>query len=397
MITFNQLGKIKNIKASDMLSVFPFALAAVSAPFFKKKNSTAWMISDREDEAADNGYAFYKYLRESQPNQRAVFVIDPKCGDYAKVSSLGEVVPFGGLKHWLLYLTCQYNISSQGGQPNSYLCTFLEKIGLVKSRNIFLQHGITKDYAEYLLPDRRYFENFIAGAKPEFDYVSETFGYKSGTVQYTGFARFDDLHDFDVKKNRILIMPTWRSWLKLRTVDDDGLEKNIDDSEYLKVWTSVINSTRLADMVQKYNLEVIFFPHSNFQSYLSKFTSDDGKVIIASKKDFAVQDLLKTSQVLVTDYSSVFFDMAYMKKYSLFYQFDEEKYRKNHYKQGWFDYHDTSIGKSVPTEDELLDALEVIIEKDYQLADDFMQEHAQLFPLYDKHNSERIYTYLQSK
>ncbi|HFU4511920.1 TPA: CDP-glycerol glycerophosphotransferase family protein [Streptococcus suis] len=397
MITINQLSRIKNINGKDLISIFPFVVAVALSPFFKKKNKTIWMISDREDEAADNGYSFYKYLRKHQIDQDVVFVIDPNCGDYEKVASLGKVIPFGSLKHWILYLTCQYNISSQGGQPNSYLCTFLEKIGLIKSRNIFLQHGITKDYAEYLLPNRRYFETFIAGAKPEFDYVSQTFGYKPGTVQYTGFSRFDDLHDFEAKKNRILIMPTWRSWLKLRSVKEVGLENSIDDSEYLRVWTSFINSPRLEKLVKQYGLEVIFFPHSNFQPYLSKFSTIKDYVVIASKKNYSVQELLKTSEVLITDYSSVFFDMAYMKKMSLFYQFDEEKYRGNHYKQGWFNYHASAFGKFAKTETELLDAFENIVAKHFRVEDEFEVEHQRTFPLYDSQNSERIYRYLQSK
>ncbi|HFI0019736.1 TPA: CDP-glycerol glycerophosphotransferase family protein [Streptococcus suis] len=397
MITINQLSRIKNINGKDLISIFPFVVAVALSPFFKKKNKTIWMISDREDEAADNGYSFYKYLRNHQIDQGVVFVIDPNCGDYEKVASLGKVIPFGSLKHWILYLTCQYNISSQGGQPNSYLCTFLEKIGLIRSRNIFLQHGITKDYAEYLLPDRRYFETFFAGAKPEFDYVSKEFGYKPETVQYTGFSRFDDLQDFEVKKNRILIMPTWRAWLKLRSVKDEGLENSIDNSEYLSAWTSFINSPRLEKLIKEYGLEVIFFPHSNFQPYLSKFSTTNDHVVIASKKDYSVQELLKTSEMLITDYSSVFFDMAYMKKMSLFYQFDEEKYRKSHYKEGWFDYHTTAIGKIVKAEEELIDALEEVIKNSYRVNDDFIVEHHEIFTLYDSHNSERIFRYLQSK
>lgn len=192
-------------------------------------------------------------------------------------------------------------------------------------------------------------------------------------------------------------MPTWRSWLKLRSVKEVGLENSIDDSEYLRAWTSFINSPRLEKLVKQHGLEVIFFPHSNFQPYLSKFSTTKDNVVIASKKNYSVQELLKTSEVLITDYSSVFFDMAYMKKMCLFYQFDEEKFRKNHYKQGWFNYHTSAFGKFAKTETELLDAFENIVAKHFRVTDEFEVEHQRTFPLYDSQNSERIYRYLQSK
>jgi len=45
-----------------------------------------------------------------------------------------------------------------------------------------------------------------------------------------------------------------------------------------------------------------------------------------------------SSSLLITDYSNLFFDFAYLKKPIIYTQFDYEEYRKTQYKKGYFDY-----------------------------------------------------------
>ena len=69
----------------------------------------------------------------------------------------------------------------------------------------------------------------------------------------------------------------------------------------------------------------------------NRFPIFSDRIIIADMK-YDVQQLLKESLLLITDYSSVFFDMMYMNKPVNFYQFDEKQYRKSHYKEGYLNY-----------------------------------------------------------
>lgn len=397
MLSYDNIKRIRNAQVKDMMAVFPFICASLCKPFYKEKYKNTWVISDREDEASDNGFFFFQYLTRMHPEQKCVYAIKKSSKDYEKVKDLGTVVEYGSLKHWIIYLTCSYNISSQFGHPNGYFCTLLELLGAVETKNVFLQHGITKDHASYLMSGRRKIDCFITGAKPEHEYVKKEFGYSEGVVQYTGFARFDSLHDYKTVPNRILIMPTWRSWLKLKTEQTAELDSNIRESEYLTKWMELLNHPKLDQILRKYNSEVIFFPHSNFQDYLKDFKPTNPKIIIGSKEEYDVQSLMKSSELMITDYSSVFFDMAYMKKNVIFYQFDEEKYRQHHYQQGWFDYHTTSFGKSLKKPTEVLDELESILEHGGSISSDFLEEHSRTFELYDDKNCERIYLYLKNK
>ena len=50
------------------------------------------------------------------------------------------------------------------------------------------------------------------------------------------------------------------------------------------------------------------------------------------------QEFLLESSLLITDYSSIFFDFGYLRKPVIYSHFDYEKYRKSHYREGYFDY-----------------------------------------------------------
>ena len=78
-----------------------------------------------------------------------------------------------------------------------------------------MQHGIIKDEMEWLHRKNMYMDLFVCGAKPEYEYIRDTFGYPEHVPQYVGLARFDNLIRAERKEKMILVMPTWRgskSW-----------------------------------------------------------------------------------------------------------------------------------------------------------------------------------------
>ena len=49
-----------------------------------KNNKDIWLISERKDEAEDNGYHLYKYIRENHPEQKVFYLINKKSPAYSK-------------------------------------------------------------------------------------------------------------------------------------------------------------------------------------------------------------------------------------------------------------------------------------------------------------------------
>lgn len=385
--------KLKAVSLSDMLHIFKFIIALIPAFFLKKKRKNMWLVCEYENEARDNGYWFYKYMRERQPGQDTVYAINKQSDDYLKVKDMGEVVSYGSLKHWIYYLAASVNISSQkGGKPNAAVCYFLEVYGILKNKRVFLQHGITKDLADLFFYENTKMRLFICGAKPEYDFVREKFGYPDGYVAYTGFARFDRLLEECPQKKQILVSPTWRSYL--RTLSSDPYKTNISEdfiqSEYYQTWKSFLLNENLHSLCEKYGYEVRFFPHRNTAHCFDGIDGLPEKIKIANWEEYDLQLLMRESAVLLTDYTSSAMDFAYMKKPVIYYQFDYEKYRSGHLAEGYFDYERDGFGEVIKSEEELIHSLEEFMkgEKDFEKYEKRVDE---FFTLRDRNNCERIY------
>lgn len=389
------LDKIRDVKVQDYFALFPMTAALILKPFFKSKYGGTWLICEEPKEARDNGYHFFKYMCQEQEEQKCYYAIKKKSVDYNKVKDLGSIIEYGSIQHWIAYFLCEYNISSQkGGKPNSAVCAFMELSGRFKPRNIFLQHGIIINNLRWLYAENSKIEKFIVSTVPERDYLEKYFGYPKGTISLTGMPRQDALHEIDAVPARVLIMPTWRYWFNLNSKKHKDTDSNFETSEYLRKWLEILKSTRMEELIGKYQLEVIFYLHRNMQNHLHAFDKVIDQITIASWEKYDIQELLKTSSVLITDYSSVFFDMVYMKKPVIFYQFDEEKYRKYQYREGYFDYHNNFFGKTFSTCGGVMEELEKIINRNFQPSDEFIEEHQKIFKYWDNKNSERIFKML---
>lgn len=391
------IHRLQDVKLRDVIQVFPMLLALLLILFNKKKYEDVWLICEEPKEARDNGYWFFKFMTENHPEQRCIYAIDKKSVDYLNVKNLGEVIQYGSVKHWIVYFCAKHTISSQkGGKPNAALCAFIELNGLYNSHMIFLQHGITINNVRWLYADRSKIDLFITAAIPEYKYILNNFGYSHDRVVLTGFSRFDGLHEFVVKKNRILIMPTWRSWFTEKSSMQGELNEDFLNSTYLSGWKKFLEHPKLKTMIEEKDLEVIFFPHRNMQFLIDEFIDNiDTKVTIASWKEYDIQDLMKSSQMMVTDYSSVFFDMVYMKKPVVFYQFDIEDFRKAHYSEGYFNYFDNPFGKSYLTPEDALERVEYYVNNDFKIDVASEEAHKSFFKYYDSFNSKRIFEMIQ--
>ena len=388
----NLKEKFERVKFKDILSVFTMIAAIPEALIMKRKRPDMWLICEDYNEARDNGYWLYKYVREKHPEQDCVYAINKESVDYNRVKDLGEVIQYGGYKHWVYYFAASKNISSQkGGKPNAAVCYILEVYGILKNKRVFLQHGITKDNMPWCYYQNTKMRVFVCGAKKEYDYIKKVFGYPEGYVQYLGFTRFDGLHDFEVKKDQILVMPTWREWIGTPT----SKSKELDDitsfisTEYFKTWNAFLNSKDIADMLEQYNLRIVFYPHRNMQPFIKDFSTGSDRITIADWKKYDVQGLLKESAFLITDMSSIFMDFGYMRKPMLYYQFDMEKFREGQYQQGYFDYERDGFGPVCTRQDEVEELLRKYADNGLQIEDVYKEREEEFFPLWDTDNCRR--------
>ena len=130
------------------------------------------------------------------------------------------------------------------------------------------------------------------------------------------------------------------------------------------------------------------------QEELDKFKAPSDRIVLASWKDYDVQTLLMRCSLLITDYSSVFFDVGYMEKPVIYYQFDLEDFRKYHYQEGYFSAEKHGFGPVARTEEEVMDALYECAGNDFRVQEEYRNRLEAFFPVRDENNCERTYRIL---
>lgn len=382
------------MKFGDLLHIFKFLAACLACLFLRGKHRDLWLICDTENEARDNGYWLFKYVREQHPEQEAVYAINRHSPDYARVAKLGATVHYGSLKHWIYYLLASKNISSQKmGKPNAAICYVLEVYGILRNVRVFLQHGIIMADLSYLYYPHTKMRLFVCSTYREWKYVNDNYGYPQGYVQQLGICRLDGLHDFQVKKGQVLIMPTWRMYIRneIRSANHEKALEEFRATEYFQCWNALLNHKGLYELAEKWDLQIVFYPHREMQRFLDAFQISHPRVTVASWPQFDVQELLKSSACLITDFSSVALDFAYMKKPLLYYQFDTGKYRESHNASGDFDYETDGFGPLLHDADRVIERLGQLAERGFGNEEVYLKRHASYFDLWDRDNCRRNY------
>lgn len=346
-----------------------------------KKYDDIWLISERPDEARDNGYWLYEWILKEHPEINVRYVLSNTSPDYEKISRKDLIIEPGTFKHHIHFILAAKAISTHmhGASPGRAFCVpFLPLMR--KKQTIFLQHGVIKD----AIPLRRGIDIVIASAEKEAKLITKANPSLKDNIRITGLCRYDQL--IDSRKDKIiLVMPTFRRQLR-----DISRLKNAEavfaKTEYYNNWNSLLNSQRLNKILIQYDAKLIFYPHHEIQPLLEAFNAESPRVIVASQAKYSVQQLLKDASVLITDYSSVFYDFAYMGKPVLFYQFDDEAFFSHHYRSSGEQY---PFGNISANEEDLLTELEKTCYRGMRAESKYSSDVKKFFKYHDQNNTER--------
>ncbi|EPS9869776.1 CDP-glycerol:glycerophosphate glycerophosphotransferase, partial [Campylobacter lari] len=324
--------------------------------------SNIWLLMDRDYEADDNAEHLYRYIMQNHPEQEVVFALRKESSDWERLEKERfNLIEFGSFEFERIIKKASKVISSSADE---YLVRYITH----GQQFIFLQHGvILNDLSKWL--NSKKIDLFITSTKAEYDSIANNYNrYKFGKkeVLLTGLARHDVLlknNKSDIKQ--ILIMPTWRAGIvgSITNFSKRGLKENFKQSEYFQKWNSLLNNDSLKKLCELYSYTIVFNPHPNIIPYLKEFNLPS-YIKIANQNE-SLQMLFCNSSLMITDYSSVAFEMAYLEKPTIYYQFDKEDFFSSHTLQkGYFDYKKNSFGPVVDNQENLLKELENLLRND---------------------------------
>lgn len=360
----------------------------VSIPLrFSKKYKDLWIIGERPDEARDNGYWLYKWILENKPETNVRFVLAKKSADYDKMPRKDLIIEPGSAKQYIYWILSKYSVSTHmhGACPGKSFCIPFLPFARRK-KTVFLQHGIIRN----MIKLRGGLDIIIASAKEEKNTIAKANPNYKNKIHIAGLCRYDNLTDTSDSINRkiILLMPTFRKQLR-----DVGRLSNPDaefkKTKYFKAWNSLLNNKRLNDILEEKDMQIVFFPHKEMQSLAHNLSPSSKRILVGRPGEFDTQTLIKEASVMITDYSSVFYDFVYMDKPVMFYQFDQEDFFTKQYAGNGQNY---SFGDTFTNEDELVNGIIKILEKGCVLKKCYSRDAKSFYSFRDKKNCERNYS-----
>lgn len=383
------------------------------------KKKKIWLVFEKQSNSAqDNGYYFFKYCMEQLPEKeraRVFYIMHRDSPDWNRVSQYGkQVVPFMSFRHLLYLLAARLFI---GSESKMHIYVWRAKISLVRRQIrqkeiMFLQHGVTalkQDHAIFGALSGYPMDYFVTTSQFEHDIIEQNFGYPSERIPITGFARWDVLEDKSTEEDRdILIMPTWRAWL------EEANDEAFVSSDYYRNYSALLQEPALTKLLEQYDCRVIFYLHPKFAGHMETFIREEeerqipaetsaaepalpaaGRVRLVRFGEEPLNEIMMRARMLITDYSSVCWDMYYQKKPVLFYQFDLDQYNEVH--GSYIDMRTELFGRRTEQPGELLPMLEEIIRDGFRVPEEDLSKYDYYFAFADNHNSERIYQYLKSR
>lgn len=352
------------------------------------KGKGAWVILERGYDAQDNAWHFFKYMVKEHPEVPVRFAIKKSSPDFINNLSGYEnlVLEYNSPEYYKWLFNSDVIVSTHVNTftPELFVTTKLQSSPFrFKGKTVFLQHGIIhRDLKGLKYPGVKV-DLFISGAANEYALLKREYGYPDDIIQYTGLARYDNLVEFKVKR-QVLVMPTWR-------VEYAGYS----DEEFIKTPFFLEYSALLADSnlnlaLERNDYTLVFYNHFEFRRFshcFEPFAND--RISICEFGSKRVQELLKESAVLLTDYSSIYYDFLYMKKPIVFFQFDKKEFDMKHYGKTFDDV--SEFGYFTISHGEATGRLVELLDSGCEIDNFFSRKADKIFKYRDNKNCERIY------
>lgn len=364
-------------------------------PIMKRK--PIWMYLDKIYKGGDSSEYLYRYSIAQKDGNKHYYLIDKNATDYKRLKKDGyKPLVRGSIKHRLVFLMADMMVISNStvfafnnyGLPNSsYVRDLVDfhvccvQHGMSVQKIAVAQNRLRDNTRLYFCASKYEIENL---SKPIYDYK----GYDA--LKLTGVPRYDGLKNDD--KKQILISPTWRMQAAVPVRTSEGEQRDYNplfkESTYFQVFNALINDPRLIDATKKYGYRIKYVLHPIVSAQVDDFDKNDYVDVIPAVGDMSYETMFRESSLMVTDFSGIQFDFAYMRKPLVYLH---HKDIPQHYEEGTFFYDTMAFGEIAHDNDELIDLLCEYMANGCKMKEEYVRRADDFFYYNDHSNCKRIY------
>jgi glycosyltransferase involved in cell wall biosynthesis len=371
----------------------------------RRRYHDAWVFIDRIHDADDSAEHLFHHVTRHHPEINAWFVVEKDTADWKRLKRAGvkRLMAHGSPQWRSLMANAAHLISSHADVP-IMRPRELEFPGGRNWRFTFLQHGVIKDdLSSWLNPKQ--IDTFVTSTPAEFQSIAgdhNRYHYTSKEVVLTGLPRFDRVREAGLavppeRRDLVLLVPTWRSWLTTGFVGE-GTQRREEygpefyESDFVAQWMGLINAPEVRAACERHGLKIGFLPHPNLQPALPRLGLPDW-VVPLSYEGNDVRAYFARAAVMVTDYSSVAFNAAYMDRPVVYYQFDADRvFGGEHVGEGgYFDYRRDGFGPVADTLDQVVKETCAALDAGRSPQEPYASRIAATFPVRDGGCCERTF------
>ena len=349
-----------------------------------EKDRKTWLIGEYNSTARDNGMHFYNYICRKKTGIKAYYVIyrDAK----QRHSLVGKnVVFYGSYKHFKVAAQAGVLVFSHMPEfllPKSNLIVHYRK-RMAEFKTIFIQHGVIamKSNIMFYAKGIRNFDRFVVSSDFEKKIVHKHFLYDEDNIVVTGLPRWDSLSDKGESSRDILIAPTWRN--ELEKVDD----RTFAQSVFFEFWNGILTSEPLLSFVTQHNITIRFVLHIGMHRFSHLFAESDRVIVEDGAR---IGELIKSSSMMVTDFSSVAFDMLFQDKPVVFCPYDLSGMGAGS-QQRFIDFDKDIPGPICFKVDSAIQEIMDHVNTDFSIKDEYLETRNKYFKYLDSKNCDRLY------
>ncbi|MCD7735713.1 MAG: CDP-glycerol glycerophosphotransferase family protein, partial [Lachnospiraceae bacterium] len=354
-----------------------------------------WITYDKLYKGGDNGEYLYHYVRDNCPDIDMYYVLSEDSPDYLRLRDDSHVLVHKSRRCKELalradiILATHVNALRYCGLTETYEDKYLRNLS--NGRVVCLQHGLTTQ--ELAIFQNSLFDNtrlYLCASRYEIaNLLQPVYGYEESQMRLCGLARYDGL--VSRSRKQILITPTWRNY------DANGgiafHKKTHTDyfrqSDYFRIYNTLINDPRLISCAKQYGYRVIFLLHPAMSSQMEDYDRNEYVELVAAAGDLNYEKILTESALMVTDYSGVQFDFAYMRKPVLYYH--PEALPPHYPESRFFQYKTMGFGPVLTEHGDLIEQICAYMENDCQMKQEYRDRADDFFAFRDTDSCRRIY------